>query len=70
MGNDAAGAAQQDGHGGYVFANNYKSNYGYRVLQLVRDSAAARSGLEPFLDYVLYSPAVTGDRSLLFSEYL
>jgi len=33
-------------------------------------SPAARAGLEPFLDYIVYSPSVTGERKLLFSEYL
>ena len=35
-----------------------------------KESPAAKVGLEPFLDYVLYSPAVSGERQLLFSEYL
>lgn len=53
-----------------MFANNYKSDFGYKVVELVPDSAGERAGLEPFLDYVLYSPSVTGERKLLFSEYL
>ena len=53
-----------------MFANNYKANFGYRVIEIFKDSPAAKAGLEPFLDFVLYSPAVTGERKLLFSEYL
>lgn len=68
MGNE--NGAQEDGQGGYLFANNYKANFGYKVIELAPKSPAAKAGLEPFLDYVLYSPAVTGERKLLFSEYL
>ena len=60
MGQEAG--AQQDGQGGYMFANNYKTNFGYKVIELRHDSPSQRAGLEPFLDYVLYSPSVTGAR--------
>jgi len=40
------------------------------VIEIIKDSPAAKAGLEPFLDFVLYSPAITGKRQLLFSEYL
>lgn len=63
-------AAQSDGRGGVIFSNNYKSNFGYKIVELLPGSPAARAGLEPFLDYVVYSPSVTGERQLLFSEYL
>ena len=53
---------QQDGKGGYLFANNYKSNFGYKVIELRPQSPGHKAGLEPFLDYILYSPAVTGER--------
>ena len=68
MGNESG--AQEDGHGGYLFANNYKKDFGYKVIEIAPGSPAARAGLEPFLDYILYSPSVTGERQLLFSEYL
>lgn len=68
MGQEAG--AQEDGQGGYLFANNYKSNFGYKVIELRQGSPGQKAGLDPFLDYVLYSPAVTGEQKLLFSEYL
>ena len=69
MGNTPNGA-QRDDQGGFIFSNNYRKNFGYKVTDLVPDSAAYRAGLEPFLDYIVYSPLVTGERQLLFSEYL
>ena len=69
MGNTPEGA-QRDENGIVTFSNNYRSNFAYKVTELVPGKAAARAGLEPFLDYILYSPSVTGERQLLFSEYL
>ena len=40
------------------------------MIEVLPESPAYRAGLEPFLDYVIYSPAITGERQLLFSEYL
>lgn len=64
------GNIQQDSRGGYLFANNYKANFGYKVIELRPGSPGFKAGLEPFLDYILYSPSVTGEKQLLFSEYL
>lgn len=69
MGN-TPGGTEDDGNGGLILSNNYKSNYGYKIVELVPGSPAARAGLEPQLDYIVYSPSVTGERQLLFSEYL
>ena len=49
---------------------NYKENFGYKVIEVRKDSPADKCGLEPFIDFVLYSPAITGDKKLLFSEYI
>ena len=49
---------------------NYKENFGYKVLQVTKESPADKCGLEPFLDFVLYQPAITGERKLLFSEFI
>ena len=40
------------------------------MVEVYKGSPGEKAGLEPFLDYVLYSPSVTGERQLLFSEYL
>ena len=53
--------ALQDGDS-RVLANNYRSNFGYRVIELLPNSVAEKAGLEPFLDFIVYSPAVTGER--------
>jgi hypothetical protein len=49
---------------------SYQENFGYKVIEAHTGSIAEKCGLEPFLDFVLYSPSVTGTRQLLFSEYL
>ena len=69
MGN-TPGGAQRDERGGIIFSNNYRKNFAYKVIELEAGTPAARAGLEPFLDYILYSPSITGERQLLFSEYL
>lgn len=33
MGNEQQGA-QEDGRGGYLFANNYKQDFGYKVIEV------------------------------------
>ena len=69
MGNTPEGA-QRDGQGAVVLSNNYRSNFAYKITGVTPGSPAAKAGLEPFLDFILYSPSITGERQLLFSEYL
>ena len=65
MGNNQGGMVDENGT-----LVNYQSNFGYKVIEVREGSPAEKCGLEPFLDFVLYSPGITGERQLLFSEYL
>ena len=57
MGNGQGGALDENGN-----IVNYQSNYGYKVIEVRAGTPAEKCGLEPFLDFVLYSPAITGER--------
>ena len=53
-----------------MFADNYRKNFGYRITHIKKGTPAARANLEPFLDFIVYDPNATKDKTLLFSEFL
>ena len=63
---------QDNGVGGYLISGANRENFGYKVIDLREGSPAQKSGLEPFLDFVVYTPKMAEDgcSTLLFSEYL
>ena len=70
MGNQGMQAEGQGGY--YLLTGANRDNFGYRVIEMGQDSAASKSGLEPFLDFIIYKPKMAEDgcSTLLFSEYL
>ena len=63
---------QGDGESGYLISGANRDNFGYKVIEVKKGSPAHKSGLEPFLDYVVYTPKLAEDgcSTLLFSEFL
>ena len=58
--------------GSYLLSGANRENFGYRVIELKKNSPAMKSGLEPFLDFIVYKPKIAEDgcSTLLFSEFL
>ena len=75
MGQEQQTGIQFDQRNGvYTFSNNYRANFGYKVISLNKGSPGKKAGLEPMLDFILYMGSSTAnqqeEKKLLFSEYL
>ena len=70
MGNDQS--MHSEGQGSYLISGANRENFGYKVIEMKKDSPAERAGLEPFLDFIVYKPKLAEDgcSTLLFSEYV
>jgi hypothetical protein len=53
-----------------IITGTYKDNFGYRVVGIKPNGAAAIAGIEPFLDYIVYKPIEHDGKPMLLSEYL
>ena len=59
------GAEQSD-----IISGQLKDNFGYRVVGIKPEGPAATAGIEPFLDFIIFTKLMQGDKQLLLSEYL
>ena len=74
MGQEQQSSIQYDQRNGvYTISNNYRANFGYKVISLNKQSPGKKAGLEPMLDFILYTGGTqpqNEEKQLLFSEYL
>ena len=53
-----------------VITGQLQDNFSYRVVGIKPQGPAASAGIEPFLDFIVYTRFMQGDKQLLLSEYL